>query len=164
MLYISGIEVDAISLLCSTKLKVLLSFAGTSAPDWVPGKWSWSWPRLFSSPSPPEIEPESETTPLRTRTSLSPQPTRSEKEPLNDESSRQGKDLSMPFTTLQPPLSSDIIHQLLANPALYDPIRTPRFPIILSHGTIIPHSSSSTLIFYQVYTALTRGDQSHSQV
>ncbi|KAF4576964.1 hypothetical protein EYR36_004948 [Pleurotus pulmonarius] len=28
----------------------------------------------------------------------------------------------------------DIIHQLLANPALSDPIRTPRYPLVLCHG------------------------------
>lgn len=30
--------------------------------------------------------------------------------------------------------SNDTIHRLLRNPALYDPIRTPRFPIVLCHG------------------------------
>ncbi|KAG1743184.1 alpha beta-hydrolase [Suillus paluster] len=30
--------------------------------------------------------------------------------------------------------SNDIIHRLLRNPALYDPIRAPRFPIVLCHG------------------------------
>ena len=28
----------------------------------------------------------------------------------------------------------DTIHRLLRNPTLYDPIRTPRFPIVLCHG------------------------------
>ncbi|KAF7341981.1 Ubiquitin-related modifier 1 [Mycena venus] len=28
----------------------------------------------------------------------------------------------------------DTIHQLLLNPALFDPLRTPRYPIVLSHG------------------------------
>jgi triacylglycerol lipase len=28
----------------------------------------------------------------------------------------------------------DAIHQLLLNPALYDPLRTPRAPIVLCHG------------------------------
>ncbi|KAG2131795.1 alpha beta-hydrolase [Suillus clintonianus] len=30
--------------------------------------------------------------------------------------------------------STDTIHRLLRNPALYDPIRAPRFPIVLCHG------------------------------
>jgi triacylglycerol lipase len=28
----------------------------------------------------------------------------------------------------------DTMHQLLQNPALYDPLRTPRYPIVLCHG------------------------------
>ncbi|TFK39091.1 Alpha/Beta hydrolase protein [Crucibulum laeve] len=32
------------------------------------------------------------------------------------------------------PTPPDIIHQLLVNPALYDPLRTPRYPIVLCHG------------------------------
>ncbi|KAJ7777872.1 Alpha/Beta hydrolase protein [Mycena maculata] len=32
------------------------------------------------------------------------------------------------------PAKLDAIHQLLAHPALFDPIRTPRYPIVLSHG------------------------------
>ena len=35
----------------------------------------------------------------------------------------------------------DIIHQLLRNPTLYDPIRKPRYPIVLCHGTIPLHIS-----------------------
>ncbi|KAF7292852.1 Ubiquitin-related modifier 1 [Mycena indigotica] len=33
-----------------------------------------------------------------------------------------------------PPESPDIIHQLLHNPVLFDPLRTPRYPIVLCHG------------------------------
>ena len=33
----------------------------------------------------------------------------------------------------------DIIHQLLRNPTLYDPIRKPRYPIVLCHGTMSLH-------------------------
>jgi triacylglycerol lipase len=36
----------------------------------------------------------------------------------------------------------DTIHLLLQNPVLCDPIRTPRFPIVLCHGTFFPHSVS----------------------
>jgi hypothetical protein len=36
----------------------------------------------------------------------------------------------------------DAIHLLLQNPVLCDPIRTPRFPIVLCHGTSFPHSVS----------------------
>ncbi|KAJ7031615.1 Alpha/Beta hydrolase protein [Mycena alexandri] len=34
----------------------------------------------------------------------------------------------------QEPLTPDAIHQLLLHPALLDPLRTPRYPIVLSHG------------------------------
>ncbi|KAK0487090.1 alpha beta-hydrolase [Armillaria novae-zelandiae] len=31
-------------------------------------------------------------------------------------------------------ISQDIIHQLIRNPTLYNPLRTPRYPIVLCHG------------------------------
>lgn len=34
---------------------------------------------------------------------------------------------------------ADIIHQLLQNPALYEPMRKPRYPIVLCHGTTLLH-------------------------
>ncbi|KAJ7507303.1 Alpha/Beta hydrolase protein [Mycena galericulata] len=34
----------------------------------------------------------------------------------------------------QDPSKLDVIHQLLVHPALFDPLRTPRYPIVLSHG------------------------------
>ncbi|KAJ6591130.1 Alpha/Beta hydrolase protein [Mycena vulgaris] len=34
----------------------------------------------------------------------------------------------------QDPSKLDTIHQLLLHPALFDPLRTPRYPIVLSHG------------------------------
>ncbi|KAJ7057127.1 Alpha/Beta hydrolase protein [Mycena amicta] len=34
----------------------------------------------------------------------------------------------------QPPEPIDAIHQLLHHPALFDPLRTPRYPIVLCHG------------------------------
>jgi triacylglycerol lipase len=39
-----------------------------------------------------------------------------------------------PFETHRIETSPDIIHQLLVHPALFDPIRTPRYPIVLCHG------------------------------
>ena len=35
-------------------------------------------------------------------------------------------------------LSPDIIHQLLASPTLFEPLRRPRFPVVLCHGTLPP--------------------------
>lgn len=40
-----------------------------------------------------------------------------------------------PEPTPAPHLPPDPIHQLMMNPALRDPLRTPRYPIVLSHGT-----------------------------
>ncbi|KAJ7177960.1 Alpha/Beta hydrolase protein [Mycena filopes] len=39
-----------------------------------------------------------------------------------------------PLPNSQPPLDPDPIHQLLLHPALFDPVRTPRYPIVLTHG------------------------------
>ncbi|KAJ7135453.1 Alpha/Beta hydrolase protein [Mycena crocata] len=41
---------------------------------------------------------------------------------------------SSPPEIEQDPSKLDAIHQLLLHPALFDPIRTPRYPIVLSHG------------------------------
>src|SRR5579875_1010720 len=35
------------------------------------------------------------------------------------------------------PREPDTIHKLLTNPALYDPLRIPRNPIVLCHGTFL---------------------------
>jgi triacylglycerol lipase len=37
-----------------------------------------------------------------------------------------------------PHMNDDVIHQLMYNPALYDPLRKPRFPIVLCHGRVQP--------------------------
>lgn len=38
------------------------------------------------------------------------------------------------------PESIDIIHRLMNNPALFDPVRTPRYPIVLCHGRPAPRA------------------------
>ena len=40
----------------------------------------------------------------------------------------------------------DIIHQLLRNPTLYDPMRKPRYPIVLCHGAM-PLRMRITFVF-----------------
>lgn len=40
-----------------------------------------------------------------------------------------------PPTFPQQPHQPDIIHQLISNPTLFDPVRTPRYPIVLCHGS-----------------------------
>lgn len=37
-----------------------------------------------------------------------------------------------------PHMNDDVIHQLMYNPTLYDPVRKPRFPIVLCHGRVQP--------------------------
>ncbi|KAJ7624966.1 Alpha/Beta hydrolase protein [Mycena polygramma] len=39
-----------------------------------------------------------------------------------------------PLPEMEQDTSPDAIHQLLLHPALFDPVRTPRYPIVLSHG------------------------------
>ncbi|KAH9890365.1 Alpha/Beta hydrolase protein [Cubamyces lactineus] len=49
----------------------------------------------------------------------------------------QGDDLQEPTRrTISPsrPRRNDQIHQLISHPALYDPVRKPRYPIVLCHG------------------------------
>jgi triacylglycerol lipase len=53
-----------------------------------------------------------------------------------------------PNKSLPPSNRSSIIHQLLRNPALYDPLRTPRFPIVLCHG--VPHPPNFIVVILNV--------------
>jgi len=48
------------------------------------------------------------------------------------------------------PNSLDIIHQLILNPALSNPLRTPRYPIILCHGNKKRAERSNTLWLIKV--------------
>jgi len=106
----------------------------------VKGNWSGTWPRLFSFQ--PQLDgppPESD-----------PPPKKHGKEELKregDEKSRLKESNDRPQHTASTershhtqPLPVDTIHQLLANPLLYDPLRTPRFPIVLCHGESISPS------------------------
>jgi len=53
----------------------------------------------------------------------------------NEEPEKQRREPSKePVETLRIETSPDVIHQLLVHPALFDPIRTPRYPIVLCHG------------------------------
>ncbi|KAG2365101.1 hypothetical protein BDR07DRAFT_1399851 [Suillus spraguei] len=77
-----------------------------------------SWPlNLFPSDSKALSEPLTHTTTLDTLmiNSESPQGELPPQEPSEGD-------------------STDTIHRLLQNPTLYDPIRAPRFPIVLCHG------------------------------
>ncbi|KAJ7099704.1 Alpha/Beta hydrolase protein [Mycena epipterygia] len=86
----------------------------------------WSWRTLtMSSQSQKEVEQGSDgghapNTPPAKR----PKPRKSPKGPPEP---------PMPEIE-QDPSKLDTIHQLLLHPALFDPLRTPRYPIVLSHG------------------------------
>jgi triacylglycerol lipase len=62
--------------------------------------------------------------------------------PINPKPRKPSKNTNLPPpkpTIPEPerdPVELDTIHQLLINPALIDPLRTPRYPIVLSHGAV----------------------------
>ncbi|KAF8968934.1 hypothetical protein BDZ97DRAFT_1902720 [Flammula alnicola] len=91
-----------------------------------------SWASLFSSP-----QPEMNLPPFDDNT---PPPSPPQKH-FRDEPN-QPFDPPNKESREQPP---DVIHQLLANPALFDPIRTPRYPIVLCHGFMRMHYWSNVL-------------------
>lgn len=46
----------------------------------------------------------------------------------------------------EPEIRNDVIHQLMSNPVLYDPLRAPRYPIVLCHGTSPPFLEYHSLL------------------
>ncbi|GLB38160.1 putative triacylglycerol lipase [Lyophyllum shimeji] len=81
----------------------------------------WSWPALLS------IFAQQDT---QTQTDDPPPPPKPHK---SDRRSAPRTKLPSPEPT-QAPASPDTIHQLMHNPTLYDPLRAPRYPIVLCHG------------------------------
>lgn len=53
--------------------------------------------------------------------------------PPSQEKSRPPSKLPRPDLVRNPP-PADTIHQLMQNPPLHNPLRTPRYPIVLCHG------------------------------
>ncbi|KAF9562676.1 alpha/beta-hydrolase [Agrocybe pediades] len=108
--------------------------AAVDLPRWSFGNWSWPDLNLFSSGGQPELNlpprdsdddrppPTSNNKPTSSPDSHKKQNTRHEPKPRREYHAEP---------TTSPP---DIIHQLLVHPALFDPIRTPRYPIVLCHG------------------------------
>lgn len=93
----------------------------STAFPWI-GK-SWTWPSLLSTSAYPGTHDSG------SRNDPPPPP-----KPQKDEKPSQ-KPPRAPLTEpRQKPHSLDTIHQLIRNPALYDPLRTPRYPIVLCHG------------------------------
>ncbi|KAJ7628613.1 alpha beta-hydrolase [Roridomyces roridus] len=70
-------------------------------------------------------------------TNLSPEPSASTRWPsahLMQTPSPRRHSPPPPAQQPEPGSKLDTIHQLLIHPALYDPVRTPRYPLVLSHG------------------------------
>ncbi|KJA17981.1 hypothetical protein HYPSUDRAFT_79384 [Hypholoma sublateritium FD-334 SS-4] len=90
--------------------------AALSLPGWIPG-----WSSLFLSPETVSNGPSYNDAPPPTM----PPTSAPEERPPHKVPPKVPEESDLP---------QDIIHQLLANPALVDPIRTPRYPIVLCHG------------------------------
>ena len=93
---------------------------------WIINNWNWS--SVFFSPQLEEPEPPQPPSPPNIDLPPHSEPPLPQKDPLPE--SEYEKPNSLP---------PDIIHQLLVNPALYDPLRTPRYPIVLCHGAFSIH-------------------------
>ncbi len=91
--------------------------AALSLPSWIPG-----WSSLFLSPETVSNDPSYNHAPPPT---MPPKPAPEERPPPHKVPPKVPDETDLP---------QDTIHQLLANPALVDPIRTPRYPIVLCHG------------------------------
>ncbi|KAJ7481647.1 hypothetical protein FB451DRAFT_1555889 [Mycena latifolia] len=91
----------------------------------TPLSW-WSWPTLvLSGQSQRSSEPSSDTVHPPNSPAKHPRPRKTPKSTPPEPS---------PPDTDQDLSQLDTIHQLLLHPALFDPLRTPRYPIVLSHG------------------------------
>ncbi|KAG6887327.1 hypothetical protein C0995_016146 [Termitomyces sp. Mi166 len=78
----------------------------------------WSWPALLSTFTQTDLP-----------TARDPPP------PLKPQKNDKRSDAQTRLPELtRAPAPPDTIHQLMQNPALYDPLRVPRYPIVLCHG------------------------------
>lgn len=85
----------------------------------------WSWPSMLTLSTESEFDLRGD--PLR--------PTKRPRDPRSSQDSPKPP----PRDPETDAASLDTIHQLIQNPALYDPLRTPRYPIVLCHGRHIHH-------------------------
>jgi hypothetical protein len=98
-------------------------------PNWLPNPDNWTWPHLLSFVQLEVNHAQPDTDPP-------PEPP----EPPKKENHDKKLQKSSPQDRVEPPRQEakvkplDIIHQLLVNPALYDPLLIPRYPIVLCHG------------------------------
>lgn len=102
-------------------------------PNWLPDPDNWTWPRLLSFVPLEVNHAQSETDPPPPRPLEPPErPQRENRDKKHQKSPPQDRvELPRQEAKVKPP---DIIHQLLVNPALYDPLLIPRYPIVLCHG------------------------------
>ncbi|KAF9009441.1 Alpha/Beta hydrolase protein [Cyathus striatus] len=100
--------------------------SGAISLPWLGG--GWSWPSCSPLSNPPQATLFESPPPMNNRKNrLTPKP--------NKEQKKKKELFTLPPELQDPkPSPPDLIHQLLANPALLDPIRTPRYPIVLCHG------------------------------
>lgn len=106
-------------------------------PKWLPR----TWPRLFSFQPQLDGPPSENEPPPQNSGEVKGKREGDDQSKLKESNNEQQHTLSgehPPFASYRiQPLPVDIIHKLLANPTLYDPLRTPRFPIVLCHGEFI---------------------------
>ncbi|KAJ7757049.1 Alpha/Beta hydrolase protein [Mycena metata] len=84
----------------------------------------WSWPTLSMSTQSQKTGSDSAGSTANNSPSTRPKP----RKPYKSTPPNPPPDMD------QDPPTPDAIHQLLLHPALFDPLRTPRYPIVLSHG------------------------------
>ena len=111
--------------------------ASIRLPNWLPDPDNWTWPHLLSFVQLEVNHTQSETDPPPPRPlePLEPpeHPQRENHDKKHQKSPPQDRvELPRQEAKVKPP--PDIIHQLLVNPALYDPLLIPRYPIVLCHG------------------------------
>ncbi|KAH0586459.1 hypothetical protein H2248_007691 [Termitomyces sp. 'cryptogamus'] len=91
----------------------------------------WSWPALLSTFTQMDLPMANDPLP-----------------PLKSQKNNRGPDtqrrLPLPETTKAAP--PDTIHQLMQNPALCDPFRIPRYPLVLCHGKFSLSSRSTNIL------------------
>lgn len=136
--------------------RVLLSpifLATIRLPNWLPNPDNWAWPRLLSFVQLEVNHAQSETDPPPPSPLEPPERPQGENHDKKHQKSAPQDRVELPRkeAKVKPP---DIIHQLLVNPALYDPLLVPRYPIVLCHGLF------STCYFLNINQILNNNNRS----
>ena len=107
-----------------------ISLATIRLPNWL-DNWTWSHLLSFVQLEVNHAQPETDSPPPRP---LEP-PERPQKENHDKKHQKSSPQDWVELPRQEPKVKlPDIIHQLLINPALYDPLLLPRYPIVLCHG------------------------------